>query len=311
MPTYNHKKYISQAIESALMQKTNFAWELLIHDDCSTDGTLRIAQHYADLHPQQIKLISETKNIGLMRSYKKLIDISSGSYFAILESDDVWLDENKLQIQANFLNANDDYAIVATDIINIDENGEALKKQDGEHNNHVRNTERWYEQLLGAKGVTGACSVMFRKSDFLAHCDINEYIERNFLTFDHPTWLSLSFHKKCKYFPTVMAAYRILQTSVSNNADDEKNMRFNISITEIEAFIIEKYGLGSLSEKEYNHKICSNIISKALKFRKRAVFCEYAKKLIPMTFKEKMMHYAPTTYYWLFVLYHQKNRSRK
>ena len=57
MPTYNHEKYISQAIESVLMQKTNFAWELLIHDDCSTDGTLRIAQHYADLRPQQIKLI--------------------------------------------------------------------------------------------------------------------------------------------------------------------------------------------------------------------------------------------------------------
>ena len=55
MPTYNHEKYIAQAIESALMQKTDFAWELLIHDDCSTDGTLRIAQRYAQLHPQQIK----------------------------------------------------------------------------------------------------------------------------------------------------------------------------------------------------------------------------------------------------------------
>ena len=131
MPTYNHEKYISQAIESALMQKTNFAWELLIHDDCSTDGTLRIVQRYAELHPQQIKLISETKNLGLMRSYKKLIDISSGTYLAILENDDVWLDENKLQIQADFLYAHDDYAIVATDIIHIDENGKTIKKHNG------------------------------------------------------------------------------------------------------------------------------------------------------------------------------------
>ena len=48
MPTYNHEKYIAQAIESALMQKTDFAWELLIHDDCSTDGTLHIARRYAN-----------------------------------------------------------------------------------------------------------------------------------------------------------------------------------------------------------------------------------------------------------------------
>ena len=108
-----------------------------------------------------------------------------------------------------------------------------------------------------------------------------------------------------------MAAYRVVSTSISHNADAEKTMRFNLSIVEIEAFIIGKYGLGSLSEKEYNHKICSSIIGKALKFRKRAVFCEYAKKLPPMTFKEKLMHFVPTAYYWLFVLYHRKARSRK
>ena len=246
-----------------------------------------------------------------MRSYKKLIDISSGSYLAILESDDVWLDENKLQIQADFLNVNDDYAIVATDIINIDENGEAIKEQDGEHNSHVRNTERWYEQLLGLNGLTGACSAMFRKSDFLEYCDIDEYIARSFVTFDHPVWLSLSFQKKCKYFPSVMAAYRIVSTSLSNNADAERHLQFYFSVTKIEAFIIAKYGLGSLSEKEYHNKTCRYIIGKALKFRKRAVFCEYAKKLPPMTFKEKLMHAVPTAYYWLFVLYHRKTRSRK
>ena len=106
-----------------------------------------------------------------------------------------------------------------------------------------------------------------------------------------------------------MATYRIVSTSSSHNADAEKAMRFNPSIAEIEAFIIEKYGLGSPSEKEYNHKICSSIIGKALKVRKRAVFREYAKKLAPQTFKETMMHFAPTIYYWLFVLYHRKTRK--
>ena len=88
MPTYNHEKYIAQAIESALMQKTDFKWELLIHDDCSTDSTLSIARLYSEKHPDKIKLFTETKNQGLMKSYKKLIETSKGKYLAVLESDD-------------------------------------------------------------------------------------------------------------------------------------------------------------------------------------------------------------------------------
>ena len=62
MPTYNHEKYIAQAIKSALMQKTDFEWELLIHDDCSTDSTLSVARSYSEKHPDKIKLLTETKN---------------------------------------------------------------------------------------------------------------------------------------------------------------------------------------------------------------------------------------------------------
>ena len=126
MPTYNHEKYIAQAIESALMQKTDFKWELLIHDDCSTDSTLSIARLYSEKHPDKIKLLTETKNLGLMKSYKKLIETSKGKYLAVLESDDYWLDENKLQIQIDFLENNPDYGITATDIIRVDKDGKQI-----------------------------------------------------------------------------------------------------------------------------------------------------------------------------------------
>ena len=70
----------------------------------------------------------------------------------------------------------------------------------GGDNNHIRNTERWYEPLLGNNGIDGACSTMFKKSDFFEHCNIDEYIEHGFATFDHPTWLSLSFRKNASIF---------------------------------------------------------------------------------------------------------------
>ena len=126
MPAYNHEKYISQAIESVLAQKTNYPYELLIHDDCSTDSTLTIAQNYATKFPDKIKLFTEKENQGLIKSYKRLIEQSNGKYLAILESDDYWLDENKLQIQIDFLESNSDYGIVAGDIISIDENGNII-----------------------------------------------------------------------------------------------------------------------------------------------------------------------------------------
>lgn len=122
MPAYNHEKYISQAIESVLAQKTNYPYELLIHDDCSTDSTLTIAQNYAPKFSDKIKIFTEEENQGLLKSYKRLIEQSNGKYLAILESDDYWLDENKLQIQIDFLETNSDYGIVAGDIISIDEN---------------------------------------------------------------------------------------------------------------------------------------------------------------------------------------------
>lgn len=126
MPAYNHEKYISQAIESVLAQKTNYPYELLIHDDCSTDNTLTIAQNYATKFSDKIKVFTEEENQGLLKSYKRLIEQSNGKYLAILESDDYWLDENKLQIQIDFLESNSDYGIVAGDIISIDENGNII-----------------------------------------------------------------------------------------------------------------------------------------------------------------------------------------
>lgn len=126
MPAYNHERYIPQAIESVLAQKTNYPYELLIHDDCSTDSTLAIAQNYTTKHPDKIKIFTEEENQGLLKSYKRLIEQSKGKYLAILESDDYWLDKNKLQIQIDFLESNSDYGIVAGDIISIDENGNII-----------------------------------------------------------------------------------------------------------------------------------------------------------------------------------------
>lgn len=107
----------------------------------------------------------------------------------------------------------------------------------------------------------------------MSYCDIDSWIENSFVTFDQPTWLSISFHKKCKYFAKTLVAYRIVSTSISNNANKEKQLDFSVKIASLEEFIVSKYGYGNLSALDYNQKICLDIAGRALKRKQEKTFC--------------------------------------
>lgn len=107
--TYNHKDYIEQALQGFIMQKVNFPYEVLIGDDCSTDGTTKIIKQYAHKYPDIIKLISHNKNLGSMRNAKNLRNRITAEYICYCEGDDYWTDENKLQKQVDFLDMHPEY----------------------------------------------------------------------------------------------------------------------------------------------------------------------------------------------------------
>ena len=104
--TYNHEKYIVDAIEGALCQETNFEYEIIIGDDCSTDGTASIVAHYKDKYPDQIRLVNHKYNLGPRKNFENIIDACRGEYIASLDGDDYWTDSNKLQRQSDHLDAN-------------------------------------------------------------------------------------------------------------------------------------------------------------------------------------------------------------
>lgn len=110
MITYNHAPYIVQAIEGVVCQKTNFPFELVISDDCSSDGTREICQKYAEQYPDKIKLLLPDKNLGMSENATFCLSNCKGEYIAICEGDDYWTDPSKLQRQVDFLDANPDYA---------------------------------------------------------------------------------------------------------------------------------------------------------------------------------------------------------
>lgn len=127
--TYNHKPYIARAIESILMQETNFLWEIIVADDFSTDGTRDILQSYADHYPDLITLMLQPQNIGPARNFEMLITAPESEYIAYLEGDDFWTDPLKLQKQFDFLEANPDYVVTYHDAITVDENENVVESE--------------------------------------------------------------------------------------------------------------------------------------------------------------------------------------
>lgn len=108
--TYNHEPYLKQSLDAVLMQETDFDYEIVVGEDCSTDNTRAILREYADRYPDKFRLLFREKNFG--RPTMNVYDTGmhcEGDYIAFLEGDDYWTDSKKLQKQVDFLDKNPEY----------------------------------------------------------------------------------------------------------------------------------------------------------------------------------------------------------
>lgn len=120
MLTYNQEQYIAQAIESILMQKTSFNYQLVIGEDFSTDNTRQICEDYQKKYPSKIKLLPTlNKNVGLIANYMRTFKACNGKYIAICDGDDYWIDDLKLQKQVDFLDGNLGFQIVGSNYVKL------------------------------------------------------------------------------------------------------------------------------------------------------------------------------------------------
>lgn len=110
--TYNHEKFIRQALEGMVMQKTNFPFEVLVHDDASTDGTADIIREFEARYPEIIRPIYQTENQysqGKRICEDIMLPRTKGKYIALCEGDDVWTDPLKLQKQVDFMESHPEF----------------------------------------------------------------------------------------------------------------------------------------------------------------------------------------------------------
>jgi len=187
MITYNHQQYIAEAIKSVLMQKGNFTWELVIGEDCSTDKTREIVKLYQQQNPANIKLLLRDKNIGMMANFVGTLEACKGDYVAILEGDDYWTDDQKLQKQLDFMNANPEYSICY-------HNAEV----------HIMDTEKKY-LANNHKQSQGTLEDLIMGNDFSKIMTASIFF-RNHLLQAFPPWL-IKMHAGDRALPLILAQY--------------------------------------------------------------------------------------------------------
>lgn len=207
--TYNQEQYIRQCLESIAMQKVNFDYEVVVGDDCSTDGTVAICDEFADKYPQ-MHIYHHPKNIGLLKNWEFVMNKCKGEYIALIEGDDYWIDEYKLQRQVDWLDAHPDYTLTFTRAEIKYENGAKIGQE--AKLVHLREGEYRVDDICSDFYVLSSSAVVRNVlqpvyySDKLLYADTYTFIE-----------LCKRGNAYCLGIPTVM--YRIHTQNLSYNGD--------------------------------------------------------------------------------------------
>lgn len=204
--SYNHVRYIRQALDGILMQKTSFPFEIIVHDDASTDGTIEIIREYAAKYPNVIKPIFEAEN-----QYSQNVSISMdilypaarGKYIAICECDDFWTDCNKLEKQISYMERHVECSCTAH-AVNYIEN-EKVTRNDRRTG---RECDFSPEQVItGGGAFVATCSLCFRTK---YACEKTKFRIMASNVGDYPLQILLSLKGTFHYFPEIMGGVSFL-----------------------------------------------------------------------------------------------------
>ncbi len=258
---YNHEPYIRQCLDGFVMQKTDFVFEVLVHDDASTDNTANIIREYEQKYPDIIKPVYQTEN-----QYSKGVRIhdiyfypqAKGKYIALCEGDDYWTDPSKLQKQIDFLEANPEYGMCYTQSLNYYEEEKKMTcKPWGGPNETI------YE-FIKSNTVPTLTAVLHLEL-------INKYHQKipleskKWSMGDYPMWLWFSYNSKIKFINQPTGVYRILKDSASHPLALDKKIKFIKDFIDIKRFFIEQYQLNI--PKEHLTSLENSLILRALALR--------------------------------------------
>lgn len=278
--TYNHEGYIGECLDSILNQKTNFKFNIILGEDCSTDSTRDICIKYAEDHPDKIKLYLRKRedviyiNGKATGRYNFIESLKSckGKYIALCEGDDYWTDPYKLQKQVDFLEKNNSYSSCFHDVLVSGEINNKKIDRGKIFNKNDLNSVNIVDFLLSKYTLFHTSSFLFR-SKFLEFPSWFEEISCG----DLPLFLIVISKGKSKRIKGVMGVYRKHKLGITNSTLNTKSLMIESRVKMLEYFdeyLEYKYSKYiSLTKEAYqNNKPVKSILSRKSIIRKLKVF---------------------------------------
>ncbi|MEX0928900.1 MAG: glycosyltransferase family 2 protein [Balneolales bacterium] len=244
MITFNHEEFIAGAIESVLMQNTNFTFELIIGEDCSADRTRKIVKAYKEACPDRIRLFLPDKNLGMTAMGKATYELCTGRYVARLDGDDLWTDPYKLQKQVDFLEANPDFSFCFHRVSRLDLMANTLLDSVDPLYKHPDDSLTT-EHFLKKHNPVYTSSIVYR--------NVVGPLPNWFYSLPWPDWSFYFFllnHGKAKYLKENMGCYRIHRDAVYSGETEYVN-----NLKTILFFKLLKRHAGNLNKKSIRQTI--------------------------------------------------------
>lgn len=221
---FNHEPFIEQAVFGILAQRTNFDFEIVCGADLSTDRTTSILARLQEQHPEKIRLLSTDRNLGMIQNYVRTYQACQGEYVALLDGDDYWCAEDKLQKQIDFLDQHPDFAITFHSVLKVYEDEsrqpKVIRPADGRSVFDL-------DDLLTSMFIP-TCSAVFRNGligEFPAG-------SASLKMLDWLIFVLVARHGKIGFIDDVMAVYRVHSSGWWSSMESSKRLMANIGFFE-------------------------------------------------------------------------------
>ena len=295
MITYNHAPFIVQAIEGVLQQKTNFPFELVIGEDCSTDGTREIVFAYQRRYPDIIRIITSDSNVGMKTNGLRTRKACRGKYVAVCEGDDWWQHPLKLQKQVDYLETHPDCGMVHSNYDVYHESSKVLTKDYMNYRKFEVPQKPDIIDIIVRCRISfriQACTAIFRNALCEEIIESDPYLHQSghFLMGDTQLWAELAIKSGIAYIPESLATYRLLDESASRSKDRKKSWRFEQSDCEMKLYLCDKYDLSKGIRRERELAWCKHSLRLAFHEGKASLAQEVKEKKGSLTLREWFLY---------------------
>lgn len=271
--TYNHAPYIRECLDGFVMQKTNFTFEIVIHDDASTDGTADIIREYEKKYPHLFNAIYETENQYSKQdgSIPRIVNPQlRGKYVAYCEGDDYWIDPYKLQKQVDILESDPECSLVYTS-----------------YRRYVQEEKRYMDDFIVDK--EGYIYENFFQSVEYDPCILTLTVcVRSEILYNLPPmpqgafkgdtymWIAASLKGKIRILKDVTGVYRLLSKSASHFTDKVSSLKFNYELLKMKLAILNLYPIKNINNTlELKKTYLRNIVKYSLLTNNHSIYSDF------------------------------------